>query len=138
MKKIPSTLKGIIVSIFIAIPLLALYIFRTGFVNLDQYGLILFLLPAFLLNGLCLGFAANRIKTKRFVKLTSLGLALIYITSILLSFVLILNDSSKPTSFFEAIASTFFLATVGFVMFSFLLIPVLLIGVFVLERWTRE
>ncbi len=131
-----NLLKGLLISIF---PLLglALVFSQIDVTGIEELGALLFLIPAFPIIGLLLGYAATKIQTRRFLKLFLLGLVSIYIAAIILSFILIITDDSKIIQGFEIVSSVFFLGTVGFFIYGVFLIPILLFGIYFLERWTR-
>ncbi len=131
-----NSLKGLLISILLLAGL-ALVFSQIDMNGIEEIGALLFLIPAFPIIGLLLGYAATKIQTKRFLKLLLLGLLLIYITAVSLSFILIITDDSKMTQGFEILSSVFFLATVGFFIYGIFLIPILLFGIYFLERWTR-
>lgn len=131
-----NLLKGLLISTLLLAGL-ALVFSQIDMAGIEELGALLFLIPAFPIIGLLLGFVATKIQTRRFLKLFLLGLLLIYIAAIILSFILIITDDSKMIQGFEIISSVFFLATVGFFIYGVFLIPILLFGIYFLERWTR-
>jgi lipopolysaccharide export LptBFGC system permease protein LptF len=129
-------LKGLAVSFGVMLLLLGALYLTTGLETLDSWLLPIAGLP-FPLIGLALGRAATRIKAKRFRKLFGIGLGLVYLTALAFAGAMVLADGSGLIPLSEAPQSILWLGTVGFVLYAALTVPVLLLGVFVIERWTR-
>ena len=87
--------------------------------------------------GLTLGYAGTRIRARRFLKLFGLGLALVYLTALAIAAVLILLDGSGMISGWDIAWSIFYLGSIGSFFYGVFTVPALLVGVFVIERWTR-
>jgi hypothetical protein len=132
-----NLLKGLLISTLLLAGL-AVAFSQIDMNGIEEFGALMFLIPTFPIIGLLLGYAATKIQTRRFLKLFLLGLLFIYIAAIGLSFILIITDDSKMIQGFEIVSSVFFLATVGFFIYGVFLIPILLFGIYVLERWTRQ
>ena len=131
-----SLLKGFLISIVLLLGL-GLLFFQLGIKQVEELGALFLLVPTFPIIGLALGFAANKIQTKRFLKLLLIGIIMIYSASVFLSTFLILHDNSNTIKDGEIFSSIFFLSTVGFFIYGILVFPFLGMGVFILERWTR-
>lgn len=130
-------IKGFLISIFLLLTLGGIF-YLTGFDNFFALGALIFLIPAFPLFGILLGHAGTVIQTKRFTKLFFLSIALVYFASFLLSTALVLTDQSEMIKGFEIPRSIFMLATIGFFIYGTVMLPFLILGVFILERWTRN
>jgi hypothetical protein len=85
--------------------------------------------------GVGLGIGAGRIREKRFRGLALLGLGLVYLAALVAAAVMILADGHTAAR--DVPGSIFLLGTVGFGLFAIFTLPALLVGVFLLERWTR-
>jgi hypothetical protein len=131
-----SLIKGLLISIILLFTI-GILLFLFGIKQLQELGALYLLIPTFPIIGLTLGYAARIFQTKRYAKLLLLGLGLIYLSALLLSTFLILQDDSKSISMSEIPASIFFLSTTGFLIYGILIFPLLAFGVFILERWTR-
>ncbi|HMV42160.1 MAG TPA: hypothetical protein PK079_23250 [Leptospiraceae bacterium] len=133
-----TTLKGFIISFSFLLILFLGYILFFGVSGLQELGAVLFILPAFPVVGVLLGFFSKFIQQRRFFKLMGMGLISIYLIALLFSCILVLTDESKSIGFLETISSIFLLGSAGFAIFGSFLLPLLAIGVFLLEKWTRE
>lgn len=131
-----SLLKGFLISMVLLFGLGFLF-FQLGLKQVEELGALFLLVPTFPIIGLALGFAANIIYTKRFLKLLFIGIIMIYFASVFLSTFLILQDNSNIIKGSEILSSIFFLSSVGFFIYGILIFPFLALGVFILERWTR-
>ena len=87
--------------------------------------------------GLTLGYAGTRIRARRFLKLLGLGLALVYLTALAIAAALILFDGSGMISGWDVPWSIFYLGSIGSFFYGVFTVPALLVGVLVIERWTR-
>ena len=131
-----SLLKGFLISMVLLLGLGFLF-FLLGLKQVEELGALFLLVPTFPIIGLVLGFAANKIHTKRFLKLLFIGIIMIYSASVFLSTILILEDNSNTLKANEILSYIFFLSSVGFFIYGILVFPFLALGVFILERWTR-
>ncbi|MCX6549638.1 MAG: hypothetical protein NTY02_01295 [Acidobacteria bacterium] len=109
---------------------------------LDLWGppstLLAFAAAPFPVIGMALGYAAGRLRTRRFRKLFGLGVLFVYVTALGAAAIMMLGDASgRQEPVVTIIGSIFWLGSVGFVLYAFVTVPLLLLGVFVLERWTR-
>ena len=100
-------------------------------------GPIALLVVPFPVIGLALGYAGTRIKARRFLKLFGLGMALVYLTALAIAAALVLFDGSGMISGWDVPGSIFFLGSVGSVLYAVFTVPAVLVGVFLIERWTR-
>lgn len=87
--------------------------------------------------GVILGRAGTRIRAGRLRKLFGLGLGLVYLTALLFAGAMILADRSGMIRAWDIPWSIFWLGSVGFVLYAAITVPVLLLGAFLIERWTR-
>ena len=131
-----NLLKGIMVSILLLLGL-GIFLNQIGLKEIGELGALVILIPAFPIIGMILGYAATKIKTKRFGKLMLIGIILVYFAAIMLSIILITTDDSNMIKTSEMASSIFFLSTVGFIIYGIAILPFLTLGVFFLERWTR-
>ncbi|MBP6740025.1 MAG: hypothetical protein KA146_08530, partial [Leptospiraceae bacterium] len=106
-----NLLKGIMVSILLLLGL-GIFLNQIGLKEIGELGALVILIPAFPIIGMILGYAATKIKTKRFGKLMLIGILLVYCAAIMLSFVLITTDDSNMIKTSEMASSIFFLSTV--------------------------
>jgi len=116
---------------------LGIFLNQIGLKEIGELGALVILIPAFPIIGMILGYAATKIKTKRFGKLMLIGIILVYFAAIMLSIILITTDDSNMIKTSEMASSIFFLSTVGFIIYGIAILPFLTLGVFFLERWTR-
>ena len=131
-----NLLKGIMVSILLLLGL-GIFLNQIGLKEIGELGALVILIPAFPIIGMILGYAATKIKTKRFGKLMLIGIILVYFAAIMLSIILITTDDSNTIKTSEMASSIFFLSTVGFLIYGLAILPFFTLGVFFLERWTR-
>jgi hypothetical protein len=129
-------IKGLVVSLAM-LPLLAGVLWvATDLAPWEAWPLALAGVP-FPLIGLALGRAGTRVRIKRFRKLFGLGLGLVYVTALAFAAAMVLADRSGLIPPSEVALSILALGSVGFILYAALTIPVLLLGVFLIERWTR-
>ena len=104
-----NLLKGIMVSILLLLGL-GIFLNQIGLKEIGELGALVILIPAFPIIGMILGYAATKIKTKRFGKLMLIGIILVYFAAIMLSIILITTDDSNmiKTSEMASSISSFF------------------------------
>ncbi len=89
--------------------------------------------------GAVLGYFAARIQTYRYVKLLGIALALYLCAAYVSAFALILlteylEPGGVPDGIFYGVL---YLGTVGAIFLGAILVPMIMVVVFLLERWTR-
>lgn len=99
-------------------------------------GAISFLIPVFPVIGIVLGYGAGRFQTRRYLKLFIMGLGLVFISGLGLAIFMVFTDPSSVQNS-EKAYSVFMLSVTGFLIYGTIMVPLLLLGVYILEKWTR-
>ncbi len=136
MTMMQNILKGLSVSSIILL-LIALFLSSAGVSSLTELGALSFLIPVFPVIGIVLGYGAGRFQTRRYLKLFIMGLGLIFIAGLGLAIFMVFADPSSAQNS-EKAYSVFILSVTGFLIYGTVMVPVLLLGVYILEKWTRR
>ncbi|MCX7998843.1 MAG: hypothetical protein N3A69_07815 [Leptospiraceae bacterium] len=107
------------------------------FQNEFQKMYLFFLFLPILIIGTTLGAIGKKIYTNRFKKLFLIGLVLIYLVAVVYASLSVFSDKADILVGGEKIIVVLKLATTGFFLFGFFTIPLLALGVFLIELWTH-
>lgn len=100
-----------------------------------EYLLVLFL--PILLIGSILGFVGTTLYENRFKKLFLIGVFLVYLVSLFYAGAMVLNDTSDLLQGNEKVIAILKLGSTGFLLFGVVVLPILALGVFIIELWTH-
>lgn len=130
-------IQGLVISSVFCFIIYAVLFFGYPFQNEFQKQYLFFLFTPILLIGTILGAIGKKIYTHRYKKLFLIGLILIYLASLVYASLMVFTDHSSMLVGGEKIFAIFKLATTGFFLFGFFTIPLLALGVFLIELWTH-
>lgn len=129
--------QGFFISVILCAVIYATLFLGYPFQNEFQKIYLFFLFLPILIIGTTLGAIGTRIYTNRYKKLFLLGLILIYFVAVIYASIMIFSDKSDILVGGEKIMAVLKLATTGFFLFGFFTVPLLALGVFLIELWTH-
>lgn len=87
--------------------------------------------------GIILGAIGKTLYTNRYKKLFLIGLFLIYLVFVIYASIIVFSDTSNMLVGSEKLLAILKLATTRFFMLGFFTLPLLALGVFLIELWTH-
>lgn len=130
-------LQGLLVSsVFACLIYLSLFLGYPFSNELTKEYLLILFLPI-LLIGSILGFVGKTLYENRFKKLFLIGIFLVYLVSLFYAGAMVLNDTSNLLQGNEKVIAILKLGSTGFLLFGVVVLPILALGVFIIELWTH-
>lgn len=129
--------QGFLISAIFCFIIYGVLFFGYPFQNEFQKQYLFFLFIPILTIGTILGAIGKTLYTNRYKKLFLIGLFLVYLVSVIHASLTIFSDTSNMLVDGEKFLAILKLATTGFFMFGFFTLPVLALGVFLIELWTH-
>jgi hypothetical protein len=129
--------QGLIISLVFSGIIYACMFLGYPFINeFSKEYLFVFFLPIILI-GCILGLAGKRIYENRFQKLFLIGIFLVYLSSLFYAAAMVLSDESAIMKGREVVTGILMLGSTGFLIFGIFTVPLLALGVFLVELWTH-